>query len=83
MVEKHYVYDAAFWPSQSRFSPQLQLSVTMRSYRQTGSMVVTRAVVTMNLRFYGVLNSLGTGSMCGTVSESGLTDMGSPGPCGW
>ena len=35
-------------------------------------MAVTRAVVTMNLRFYGVLNTIGTGSMCGTVSESGL-----------
>ena len=26
----------------------------------------------MNLRFYGVLNSLGTGSMCGTVTVGGL-----------
>ena len=26
----------------------------------------------MNLRLYGVLNSLGTGSMCGTVTVGGL-----------
>ena len=44
----------------------------MRSYRQTGSLAVTRAVVTMDLRFYGDLNTIGTGSMCRTVTVGGL-----------
>ena len=81
MLQRHN--DAALWPSQRRISPQPQLSVTMRSQRQAGSMAAARAHRTMNLRFYGVLNTIGTGIMCGTVSGSGRTDMGSPGPCGW
>ena len=35
-------------------------------------MAATRAVVTMNLRFYGDLNTLGTGSTRGTVTVGGL-----------
>ena len=70
MLQRHY--DAALWPSQRRYSAQPQLSVTMRSQRQAGSMAAARAHRTMNLRFYGDLNTLGTGSMCGTVTVGGL-----------
>ena len=43
-------------------------------------MAAARAHRTMNLRFYGDLNTLGTGSMCGTVTVGGLDIVESPGP---